>query len=392
MICRLQAVFLALVLAVTGPAARCGAAADPPPSPPGVAEEPVRLAVTIRGKAYALEALVVRQSGAGKLPVALITHGGNPGAPRDATLDWLRGWAHDMAHRGWLAVAVMRRGYGGSDGEVVENSGNCDHPNVSRYFDAHADDLEAALRSIARRPDADISRVLAIGDSTGGAVVLALAARPSAHIAAAVNVSGGLSQRPGPFRDASGCAAFDSDLVWSFARFGATSRVPTLWLYAENDGWFRPGLVARMHAAYTGSGGWNTGAKAELVMLPPFGNDGHAMFYANWGRQLLLPELDRFLRAHELPTWNQAAFAPLLSSLSPADRDSVENYLRQPAEKVLTLAAKGGAYWHMGETQIADARSKALEFCKQKNAGDCKVVAENFDLLYQAVPSTAAGQ
>ena len=262
-----------------------------------VAEEQTRLDVTISGKAYALDALVVRRSGDDRLPVALITHGANPGNPRGADLDWLRGWAHEMAQRGWLAVAVMRRGYGTSEGEVADDAGTCASPDVGRYLDAHADDLEAALRSIVRRGDADMGRVLAIGDSAGGAAVVALAARAAMPLAAVVNVSGGLGRHPGPFRSYPDCTAFESDLVWNFARFGTTARMPTLWLYAENDSWFRPGLVSRMRAAYTGSGG-----RAELAMLPPFRDDGHAVFFAPGGRGLLLPELDRFLRAQGLPT------------------------------------------------------------------------------------------
>ena len=86
-------------------------------APADAVEDAARLGVTIGGRDYALDALVVRLPGEGKLPVALITHGSSPGDPRAATIDWLRGWAHDLAHRGWLAVAVMRRGYGGSDGE-----------------------------------------------------------------------------------------------------------------------------------------------------------------------------------------------------------------------------------------------------------------------------------
>jgi len=107
-------------------------------------------------------------------------------------------------------------------------------------------------------------------------------------------------------------AACKSDLVWNFARFGAAAHMPTLWLDAENDSWFRPGLVSRMRAAFAGSGG-----RAELVKLPPFRDDGHAVFFAPGGRRLLLPELDRFVRTNALPTWDKAVFAPLLARLSP---------------------------------------------------------------------------
>lgn len=360
-----------------------GAAAQATP-PADVADEPTRLDVTISGKAYALEALVVRRPGEGRLPVALITHGANPGNPRGADLDWLRGWAHELAHRGWLAVAVMRRGYGTSESEVADDAGTCASPDVGRYLDAHADDLEAALRSVARRPDADMGRVLAIGDSAGGAAVMALAARATMPLAAVVNVSGGLGRHPGPFRSYPDCTAFESDLVWNFARFGTTAHMPTLWLYAENDSWFRPGLVSRMRAAFTGSGG-----RVDLAMLPPFRDDGHAVFFALGGRGLLLPELDRFLGVNGLPTWDEAAFAPLLDRLPLRDRQGVETYLRLPAEKALALAPAGGVYWSQNRPTGDDARAEALTYCKQQVGADCTLAAVNFHPVDQAAQHAA---
>lgn len=324
--------------------------------------------------------------GEGKLPVALVTHGSSLGDPRGATLDWLRGWVHDLAHRGWLAVAVMRRGYGGSDGEVADDAGTCATPDVGRYLDAHADDLQAALRSIARRPDADMGRVMAIGDSSGGAAAMALAARPSVTLSAVVNVSGGLGRRLGPFRPDPACALLESDLVWNLARFGAAAHMPTLWLYAENDSWFRPGLVGRMRAAFTGAGG-----RAELVMLPPFRDDGHALFHKPGGKRLLLPELDRFLRANKLPTWDEAPFAPLLARLPDGDRSSFQDHLRlDPAEKALALAPGGGVHWAYGQRTAAEARSRALAHCKERAGVDCTLAADNFRLLTQAPPEAAA--
>ncbi len=227
-----------------------------------------------------------------------------------------------------------------------------------------------------------MGRVLAIGDSAGGAAVMALAARPSVTLAAAVNVSGGLGRRLGPFRPDPACAPYESDLVWNFARFGATARMPTLWLYAENDSWFRPGLVSRMRAAFTGTGG-----RADLVTLPPLRDDGHGLFFKPGGRRLLLPELDRFLRSSGLSTWDDAAFAPLIARLSPGDAQEVQNYLRLgTAEKALALAPGGRAYWWEGERTAADAQDRVLAFCKEKAGADCTLAAENFRLLVQAPP------
>lgn len=380
----LYAARLAFALALACPNGTRQAVAQPPPavvaqpSPANVTEEPARLPVTIGGRDYALDALVVRRPGDDKLPVALITHGSSLGDPRAATLGWLQGWAHDLAHRGWLSVAVMRRGYGKSDGDAVDDAGTCAAPDVARYLDAQADDLEATLRAIAKRPDVDMGHVLAIGNSAGGAAVMALAARPTAQLSAVVNISGGLGRSLGPFHPDPACASYESDLVWNFARFGVTARMPTLWLYAENDSFFRPGLVGRMRAAFTGSGG-----KAELVMQPPFRNDGHALFGTPNGRQLILPELDSFLRANGLPSWDAAAFAPLLARLSSKDRQGVKAYLRLPTEKALAVGPEAGMYWQYNERNLDDARSKVLAHCKEQVKAECALVAENFNPVSQ---------
>src|SRR5207237_8790586 len=107
----------------------------------------------------------------------------------------------DLAMRGWLAVVVMRRGFGGSDGLPGVSRGgaymSCENGDLARGFDAEADDLDAALKTIAERPDADGSRAIAIGQSLGGGAVLALAARQPAGLLGAVNVSGGAWRNEG---------------------------------------------------------------------------------------------------------------------------------------------------------------------------------------------------
>jgi pimeloyl-ACP methyl ester carboxylesterase len=347
-------------------------------NPRTVSEDSTPLRVEIQGHEYALDSLVVRRPGTDKLPVALITHGNNPGNPRGAEIDWVQDWTHDLAHRGWLAVGVMRRGYGRSEGETADESGNCSSPDVGRYIDANADDLEAALKTISHRPDADMRRVIAIGHSVGGAAVLALAARQSPPISAVINISGGYARRDGPFRPTPGCEAFASDLVWNFARFGRTAHMPTLWLYSENDSWFSPGLVSRMRAAFTGSGG-----NAELILLPPFQADGHKLFFAAGGKQVLLPRLDSFLRANGLPTWSERPFEPLLTSLSPNDRQFVEDYLGlDPTEKALAREASGSRiYSAFGYPTRREARKAVLTRCRKDTGADCKLLVENFFLL-----------
>jgi len=57
--------------------------------------------------------------------------------------------------------------------------------------------------------------------------------------------------------------------------FGATTRVPSLWIYAENDKFFQPDFIKMMQEAYDAKRGIST-----LLITPPHGDDGHGM--VNW--------------------------------------------------------------------------------------------------------------
>jgi hypothetical protein len=58
-------------------------------------------------------------------------------------------------------------------------------------------------------------------------------------------------------------------------------------IYAENDKYWGSQIARDWHKAYTAGG-----AKAELVMLPPVGDDGHRLIDqpTNW-----TPHVDRFI-------------------------------------------------------------------------------------------------
>jgi hypothetical protein len=73
-------------------------------------------------------------------------------------------------------------------------------------------------------------------------------------------------------------------------RWARTTRVPTLWVYAENDRFFGPAHVRAWFEAFREGGG-----SGRLVMLPPFGRDGHKLFSTEAGIPLWTPELDAFL-------------------------------------------------------------------------------------------------
>ena len=330
---------------------------------------------------FRLEALVVKPAKAdGRLPVALITHGKNAKAEENQALraDMMLPQARDFAARGWLAVVVLRRGYGQSDGLPGVSRGAaymaCENADLARGFEVEADDLDGALKVVAARPDADGSRVIAIGQSLGGGVVLAFAARRPAGLLGVVNVSGGAWRTNGE-----GNVCQHADLVAAMGTLGARTRIPTLWLYAENDSLFPPELVTRMRDAYAAAG-----ARAELRMFPPIMHDGHRLFADFGGRVKWLRAVDGFLQTHGMPNANLARAELVMSTtkLGARARPVVEEYLSTPAPKLLVATPSGaGAYWVANPNDIEGARKRLLMNCREKSGAECTVVMENNELV-----------
>jgi dienelactone hydrolase len=341
-------------------------------------EEDGFVRVAIAGSSYRLEALTVKSDRAiGRLPIALIAHG-KAGNLQGMLDDHARNFvevARDLASRGWLAVAIIRRGFGQSDGPMPVPV-TCQSTSFVPRFEADADDLAATIDVIAARPDADPTRVIAIGVSAGGPAVLALAARNPRNLRGVINISGGLQMEDCPKEDA---------LVQAFGEFGRKSRVPTLWMYARNDSFFGPDLATRMRDAFLTSGG-----DVKFVMYDPIGRDGHTLFSSGTGRFKWLQEMDGFLRFHRLPTWQRRDVDALLKRLGGTDRQRafVEGFLAAPFEKALVRVFRDNSmYGGWGSNTIGEARKGALDVCSKVRPSDrCAIVMENNNWVGGTVP------
>ncbi len=326
------------------------------------------LRATIGERTVRLEALVVKKRNAtGKLPVALIAHGkpGSDGRMLDDRAGEYARQARDFARRGWLAIVAMRRGFGGSDGPAPVPL-SCASTSLLGRFAADADDLQAALAAVAKRPDADPERMIAIGVSAGGAAITALSAQNPPGLKAVINVSGGLRFPACPKEDA---------LVAAFKEYGAKSRIPHLWIYAKNDSFFSSELVVRMQNAFLDGGG-----DLKLVMFDADERyDGHAIFRHANGRGKWLPQMDAFLRFHKLPTWTREDVNALLKQLNAKEtsRGFVENYIAGPSEKALARQKSGGQMTYTyGSSTAENARKSAIEQF-EKRGQPCEAVMEN---------------
>lgn len=338
----------------------------------GMAIEDTFMKVRIKGSVYRLNVLIVSPSGGGRKPVALLTHGKPLGQLRMSATSAARYLpiARDFAWRGYVAVVVVRRGFGRSDGPMPVTLG-CSATDLMPRFESAADDLEAVIRELARRPDVDTNRILALGASAGGAAVTALAARNVLGLKAVVNISGGLSFPKCPK---------ENELVRAYGDYGKRARIPSLWIYSANDRLFPASLVDRMHEAYLDGGG-----DVQRQRVGKFASDGHALFSSRGGRRIWLQHLDGFLRSRELPTWDLDNVRDNMKQIgmNAGSRVAMETYLSLPGVKAMAYSPSAKrvlAYY--GRNNLEVVRSRAYRTCAQRTGNsDCRIVMENFEVL-----------
>jgi len=261
----------------------------------GLIEEPIKIPATFQGffgtYTATLDALVIRPDDNQRHPLAIINHGNpiNYIARKYMTPRGDRAQAREFARRGWVAVAFTRRGFGTSEGSFAENGGvGCSTAVYEPAGRAAAEDIREVIRLMTAKPYADGAKIISVGASVGGFATVALTADPPPGLVAAISFAGGKGAAGGNF------VCNENALVGAFANFGKTSRLPMLWVYAENDRSFGPDLAQRLHTVFTAAGG-----KAEFFVAPAFEDDGHTLF-SRAGVPIWSKYVDTFLEEQNL--------------------------------------------------------------------------------------------
>jgi dienelactone hydrolase len=363
-----RALVLRLLLVVSAGLAACLAAASPSRAQTEFDVQEIFLNARIDGRIFRLEALVTKAKGAeGRLPVALLLHGKDllGSAMGDIRPSISAAQARDLADRGWLAVSFTRRGFGRSDGPFPALA-SCVTPRLDDQFTSDAGETLAVIEALRQRPDADLSRILAIGVSAGGGAALALAARSPPGLVGIVNLSGGLSFPT--------CAdKSEPALVAAVGRLAGKSKIPQLWIYADNDELFPAPLVNKMHEAAL-----EAGADVRRVSLPKLEPRGHNVFGSVPGRRMWLRELDNSLRGWKLPTHKPDTVVEWSKELKLGERDraGLERYLTDPTHKAMAYSGKDKRlYWRFAARSAKEASDEAMKDCTAKHQ-DCRIVLE----------------
>ena len=313
-----------------------------------------------------LDSLLVYVDLPGKHPLVVLTHGSSRKAEEHAQMSpWsLLPQALWFARRGWVALVVVRRGYGGSGGEEDgRHAGRCPATDYAAAAEYGAEDLRIAIDYARGLPQVDGSQIVAAGVSTGGLVATALTVNPPRGLVAAINFAGGRGSKA----DHDVCNP--GDLVSAYKDFGKRSRTPMLWLYAENDKYFWPELAQKFDAAFRSQGGLD-----QFVLAPAIGDDGHARFRHPdaWSATV-----DSFLAAQNLAPLAEplaeprAPNLPAPEGLSEQGLTAFHDYLLMGPHKAFAISEHHYGY-ATASRSLDDARKKALERCEESAKKDAE--------------------
>jgi dienelactone hydrolase len=260
-------------------------------------EETVELQATVkdpRGKevTHPFTVTVFRDDARPRSPFMLLNHGRSGYAAERAKMGRARYTENSryFVAKGFAVFVPTRIGYGVTGGPDVEYTGDCKTRNYPPGYEASLRQSLVVIEYARSQPYVDAGRGLAVGQSFGGTTAIALAARKVPGLVATVNFAGGGGGNPvtQPERP-----CFPEKLAELFGSYGKTARIPTLWVYSENDRYFGPKLPRQWFDAYRAVGG--TG---EFVLLPKLdpalGEDGHGSFTrapSSWQ-----PHFEAFLR------------------------------------------------------------------------------------------------
>ena len=278
-------------------------AQDVQPAPPeqlslDIREAIVRVPVTVKdafNKEISGDVLVTtfRPQGPGPFPLVVMNHGRDSATRAQAPRQRYEPIARFFIRKGFAVAVPQRLGYGvsASAGDP-EDSMSCNNPRYQPAGDAAAVQVLAVVAHMRKEADIDPGRLVIMGQSLGGFTTVATAATRPDGLVAAINIAGGHGGNP-ETRPGNPCQAYL--LENTFAAWGKTATAPMLWMYSENDKYFNPKNARAWFEAFT-----KAGAKAEFKLMPPFGDDGHALLVR--ANDLWQPVVDEFLARHGFTT------------------------------------------------------------------------------------------
>jgi len=245
---------------------------------------------------YTVAATILRPEGPGPFGAVILNHG-VPVSDKEragASSSDLLASAAVFAQRGYVVVLPLRRGFGATGGGFAEYTGSCSHPDYLGGEQAAAEDVMAAYEYARALPYVDPHRMILAGHSAGGMVALFTAGvRQPEGLVAVLAFAAGRGGNPA-LHPGVPCAA--EPLARVLDMVGRSIKAPAMFHYAENDQYFNPDTTRFWFERFTAGG-----ARAEYVLQPPFGDDGHYVFGDRAGIRYWVPAVESFLARYGIP-------------------------------------------------------------------------------------------
>ena len=172
--------------------------------------------------------------------------------------------------KGFTVILPTRIGYGVSGGPDAEYSGACGSKNYLEARKVSVDQSKQVLNHVLDFSYIDKSKGIVVGQSVGGFTTIGLSAENIPGLKGAINFAGGDGGDPIKFPERP-CG--ENLIKDTFAKYGASNKVPTLWLYSVNDKFWGEQLPKDWFAAFQKAGG-----KGQFISLPAYKEDGHSIF------------------------------------------------------------------------------------------------------------------
>ena len=177
--------------------------------------------------------------------------------------------AREFLQLGLAVLMPARRGVGLSEGSYPKGFSSTD-ADATYKARVHAEDILPALTWLKSRPEINTKKIILSGQSAGGYSTMYIASLNPEGLIGAIDFSGGRTDK----RDDKPAGYLNQMMVNGFAEFGKTTRIPTLWVFAENDSRYSVNTIRASHEAYQAAGG-----KARLLLNPPIEGDGHQIYH-----------------------------------------------------------------------------------------------------------------
>ncbi|MBW9104430.1 dienelactone hydrolase family protein [Paraburkholderia phenoliruptrix] len=336
----------------------------------------IRIPVDADGE-ITLQTTIYKPDGAGPFPMIVFNHGKIPGDPRMQERSDPLPLAREFVRRGYVVVAPNRQGFGQSGG--VYHQDGCD---VERNGMSQAADVAATVDYMSKQPYVDASHIVVAGTSHGGLATMAYGTEAARGVRALINFSGGLRQ------DA--CGDWQGNLTRAFGTYGDKTKVPSLWMYGDNDSVWNAPLIASMYAAYVAHG-----ASAKMVDYGTYKNDAHRLVGDRDGVHVWWPAVEAFLARVGMPTGVQYRVedpsAPKASGFASVDavdavpyvdeagRNGYRNFLRQYPSRAFAVSDTGAWSWAEGGD---DPMSVAIANCQKQSSAPCRLYAVDNSVVW----------